>query len=49
LSAALAAGLALGDDLAAAARRAKTFVTRAISESMTWSGQHGPVSALKHW
>jgi hydroxymethylpyrimidine/phosphomethylpyrimidine kinase len=49
LSAALAAGLALGDDIQAAARRAKAFVTRAISESMTWSGQHGPVSALKHW
>jgi hydroxymethylpyrimidine/phosphomethylpyrimidine kinase len=49
LSAALAAGLALGDALPAAARRAKTFVTRAIAESMTWSGQHGPVSALKHW
>jgi len=49
LSAALAAGLALGDDLQAAARRAKAFVTRAIAESMTWSGQHGPVSALKHW
>ena len=49
LSAALAAGMALGDDLPAAAHRAKAFVTRAISESMTWSGQHGPVSALKHW
>jgi hydroxymethylpyrimidine/phosphomethylpyrimidine kinase len=49
LSAALAAGLALGDDLPAAARRAKAFVTRAIAESMTWAGQHGPVSALKHW
>ena len=49
LSAALTAGLALGDDLAAAARRAKTFVTRAIAESMTWSGRHGTVSALKHW
>lgn len=49
LSAALAAGLALGDTLPAAARRAKTFVTRAIAESMTWSGQHGQVTALKHW
>jgi hydroxymethylpyrimidine/phosphomethylpyrimidine kinase len=49
LSAALAAGLALGDDLQTAAHRAKTFVTRAIAESMTWSGQHGAVSALKHW
>ena len=49
LSAALTAGLALGDDLPAAVHRAKAFVTRAISESMTWSGQHGPVSALKHW
>jgi hydroxymethylpyrimidine/phosphomethylpyrimidine kinase len=49
LSAAVAAGLALGDDLQSAARRAKLFVTRAIAESMTWSGQHGPVSALKHW
>ena len=49
LSAALAAGLALGDDLQAAARRAKVFVTRTIAESMTWSGNHGPVSALKHW
>ena len=49
LSAALAAGLALGDDLPAAAHRAKAFVTRAISESMTWSGRRGLVSALKHW
>jgi hydroxymethylpyrimidine/phosphomethylpyrimidine kinase len=49
LSAALAAGLALGDDLPAAASRAKAYVTRAISQSLTWSGQHGPVSALKHW
>jgi hydroxymethylpyrimidine/phosphomethylpyrimidine kinase len=49
LSAALAAGLALGDDLQTAARRAKRFVTRAIAESMTWSGRHGAVSALKHW
>ena len=49
LSAAITAGLALGDDLPAAVHRAKAFVTRAISESMTWSGPHGPVSALKHW
>jgi hydroxymethylpyrimidine/phosphomethylpyrimidine kinase len=49
LSAALAAGFALGADLESAARRAKVFVTRTIAESMTWSGQHGPVSALKHW
>jgi hydroxymethylpyrimidine/phosphomethylpyrimidine kinase len=49
LSAALAAGLALGDDLQTAARRAKKFVTGAIAESMTWSGRHGEVSALKHW
>jgi hydroxymethylpyrimidine/phosphomethylpyrimidine kinase len=49
LSAAITAGLALGDDLPAAARRAKAFVTRAIAESMTWSTPHGPVSALKHW
>jgi hydroxymethylpyrimidine/phosphomethylpyrimidine kinase len=49
LSAALTAGLALGDDLQAAAHRAKSFITRAIVESMSWSGQHGLVSALKHW
>jgi len=49
LSAALAAGLALGDDLQSAARRAKVFVTQTIAESITWSGPHGPVSALKHW
>jgi hydroxymethylpyrimidine/phosphomethylpyrimidine kinase len=49
LSAALAAGLALGDDLQAAAHRAKVFITRTIAGSMTWSGEHGPVSALKHW
>jgi hydroxymethylpyrimidine/phosphomethylpyrimidine kinase len=49
LSAAIAAGLALGDDLQTAVHRAKTFITRAIAESMTWSGQHGAVSALKHW
>jgi len=49
LSAALTAGLALGDDLQTAAHRAKAFISRAIAESMTWSGQHGAVSALKHW
>ncbi|MBV8101831.1 MAG: bifunctional hydroxymethylpyrimidine kinase/phosphomethylpyrimidine kinase [Verrucomicrobia bacterium] len=49
LSAALTAGLALGDDLQTAAHRAKLFVTRAIVESMSWCGQHGAVSALKHW
>jgi hydroxymethylpyrimidine/phosphomethylpyrimidine kinase len=49
LSAAITAGLALGDDLPAAAHRAKTFITRAIVESITWSGAHGQVSALKHW
>jgi hydroxymethylpyrimidine/phosphomethylpyrimidine kinase len=49
LSAAVAACLALGDNLETAAHRAKTFITRAIAESMTWSGQHGAVSALKHW
>jgi hydroxymethylpyrimidine/phosphomethylpyrimidine kinase len=49
LSAALTAGLALGDDLPTAARRAKAFITRAIVGSMSWSGKHGSVSALKHW
>jgi hydroxymethylpyrimidine/phosphomethylpyrimidine kinase len=49
LSAALAAGLALGDDLEGAARRAKVFITRAISEAITWHGRHGPISALKQW
>ena len=49
LSAALAAGLALGDSLETAARRAKLFVTRALSEATTWCGPLGPISALKQW
>jgi hydroxymethylpyrimidine/phosphomethylpyrimidine kinase len=49
LSAALAAGLALGDELEGAARRAKVFITRAISQAITWHGRHGAISALKQW
>jgi hydroxymethylpyrimidine/phosphomethylpyrimidine kinase len=46
-SAAIAAGLALGQDLADAVAAAKVFVSRAIKDSFCWEGQAGPVEALK--
>jgi hydroxymethylpyrimidine/phosphomethylpyrimidine kinase len=47
-SAAIAAQLALGQDLPSAIGEAKLFVTRAIRESLDWL-QPQPVSALKQW
>ena len=43
LSAAIAARLALGDDLEEAARRAKAYVTRAIAEAPGLGAGHGPL------
>ena len=43
LSAALAARLALGDDLATAARAAKDYVTRAIAQAPGLGHGHGPL------
>lgn len=48
-SAALAANLALGKNLEEAARAAKSFVTRAISSSLRWTGSQGEISALNPW
>ena len=45
-SAAIAAGLALGDELEAAIKRGKDFVSRAISQSFAWQGSLGHVQAL---
>ncbi len=47
-SAAIAANLACGKDLAAACRSAKRFVTRAIRGSLRWNGPAGIVTALRH-
>jgi hydroxymethylpyrimidine/phosphomethylpyrimidine kinase len=43
LSSAIAARLALGDDLAAAVRAAKAYVTRAIAEAPALGHGHGPL------
>jgi hydroxymethylpyrimidine/phosphomethylpyrimidine kinase len=43
LSAAIAARLALGDDLPAAARAAKAYVTRAIAQAPGLGRGHGPL------
>ena len=43
LSSAIAARLALGDDLAAAVRAAKSYVTRAIAEAPGLGHGHGPL------
>ena len=43
LSAAIAAGLASGLDLAGAARMAKTYVTRAIAQAPGLGHGHGPI------
>jgi hydroxymethylpyrimidine/phosphomethylpyrimidine kinase len=46
LSAAIAAGLALGDDLPDAVRAAKAFVTEAIRHALTLGGGIGPVDPM---
>jgi hydroxymethylpyrimidine/phosphomethylpyrimidine kinase len=48
-SAAIAANFALGKDLEDAARTAKSFVTRAISGQLRWTGSQGEISALRPW
>lgn len=48
-SAAIAANLALGKNLEEAAQTAKSFVTRAISSSLRWTGSQGEISALNPW
>lgn len=47
-SAAIAAHLALGDDLEAAISRAKDFVSRAICQHFTWQSSLGEIHALNH-
>jgi hydroxymethylpyrimidine/phosphomethylpyrimidine kinase len=46
LSAAVAAGLARGDEPAQAIRAAKSFITRAIAEGLPLGRGHGPVNVL---
>jgi hydroxymethylpyrimidine/phosphomethylpyrimidine kinase len=48
-SAAIAARLAGGDDLASACRQAKKFVSRAIRAGWRWAGPLGDVTALRSW
>jgi hydroxymethylpyrimidine/phosphomethylpyrimidine kinase len=45
-SAAIAAGLARGDEVLAAIRAAKTFITRAIEEALPLGGGHGPANPM---
>lgn len=45
-SAAIAAGLAQGLDLAQAVSKAKSFITTAIARSHRWHGPGGPIEAL---
>ncbi len=47
-SAAIAARLALGDELEEAIARAKNFVSRAIDEHFVWPGSSGEIHALNH-
>lgn len=47
-SAAIAARLALGDELEEAIARAKDFVSRAIDGHFTWPGSLGEIHALNH-
>jgi hydroxymethylpyrimidine/phosphomethylpyrimidine kinase len=47
-SAAIAACLALGDDLEAAILRAKNFVSRAIRQRFGWESSSGEIHALNH-
>ncbi|GAB4164861.1 MAG: bifunctional hydroxymethylpyrimidine kinase/phosphomethylpyrimidine kinase [Terrimicrobiaceae bacterium] len=46
-SAAIAAGLALGHDLLSSARRAKHYISQAISQTLRWKGS--PAQALQHF
>lgn len=45
-SAAITAGLARGDEVRAAIREAKTFITRAIEEALPLGGGHGPANPM---
>lgn len=45
-SAAITAGLARGDEVRAAIRAAKTFITRAIEEALPLGGGHGPANPM---
>lgn len=47
-SAAIAARLALGDELEEAIQRAKDFVSRAITEHFAWNTSLGEIHALNH-
>jgi hydroxymethylpyrimidine/phosphomethylpyrimidine kinase len=47
-SAAITAGLALGDELEVAIARAKDFVSRAIGGHFAWTTSSGEVQALNH-
>jgi hydroxymethylpyrimidine/phosphomethylpyrimidine kinase len=46
LSAAIASRLALGDDVEAAVRAAKAYITQAIRDALSLGGGHGPVGHL---
>jgi hydroxymethylpyrimidine/phosphomethylpyrimidine kinase len=46
LSAAIASRLALGDDVEAAVRAAKAYITQAIRDALPLGGGHGPVGHL---
>jgi len=48
-SAAIAAGMARGLDLAAAVGEAKAFVTRAITQFLRWEQGGGSTDALHHF
>lgn len=48
-SAAIAAGLAIGLKLPDAVRRAKTYVTHAITRHLSWKGLEGRIQALDHF
>jgi hydroxymethylpyrimidine/phosphomethylpyrimidine kinase len=48
LSAAITANLALGLPLREAVRVAKTYITRAINDSLHWNTKAGGLSALRH-
>ena len=47
-SAAVAAGLACGQDLPSSVSRAKEFVTEAIRTSLRWEGEGGEIDAMNH-
>ena len=48
-SAAIAAGLAQGHDLAKAVARAKAYVSRAVADFFRWQNGETQVDALNHW